>query len=111
MTGVNWRKAYMRLLALYLNETLGTGLDIFDASDILEHKDVLKDSGAVDMEKTYLSDDNIIVLVELSDRRLDVGVVCEIADSVRDSLEKPLRSIGVKKEYLELSFHGGGTTG
>jgi len=111
MTPVDWRRAFMRLLAEYLNETLGTGLDIVDASESLKQGDILRESGQVDMNKTYLSDDNIVVLVELGEKRLDVGVVCEIADHVRETLEKPLRSIGVKKNLLELSFHGdGGTT-
>lgn len=106
MTPVNWRRAYMRLLAQYLNETIKTGLDLLDASGKIDHRAFLKETGHVDTDKEYLREDEITVQVELADTFVNVDEIVTVLEKVQDTLNKTVSSVAISEGRLRATFEG-----
>ena len=80
---INWRRAYMRLLAWFAHEKLRTSLDIVDMSP---------------MDGNQLGESMIRVHLPMhNDETYHFLEVAEFAEKVMDSLEAPKKSLSISK--------------
>ncbi len=98
MTGPNkdWRRAYFRLLAIYLNDKIGTTLDICDSSP---------PGGAGTLEDD-LVDDPIIITTELTNQKANVTTILGSIEDIKDSLEATLVDWSVSRNNITFEFRG-----
>lgn len=77
MTEVDWRRAFMRLVASYMHEELNTSLDIVDLSPRIN-------------DTENLSEDTIIIRATLNkETTVSVKKIIQVMNRITESLEFP----------------------